>query len=340
MSIHVVLFADSHLGFDDPVRPTTQRRRRGDDFFANYLRVVDHVLSERPDLVVHGGDLFCRSRVPARVVDRAYEPLVSIAASGIPVVIVPGNHERSRLPESLWLGVPNLLVFREPSTFLFDCRGTSVAVSGFPFVRRVRDAFPDMLEQTGWHAASADVRVLCLHQTVEGATVGPKDHIFRSGNDVIPWRAIPAELPLVLAGHIHRRQVLTRSETRRVIYPGSIERTSFAEKNEVKGFYDLRIDTRPGFLESTRFVPLATRPMVDLELRASPDDVREEIASSVAEIDSEAVVRVRWPAVPIDVAQRTLTASFLRCTFPPTMNVQLPLELRRPRRAPDREPVS
>jgi len=52
---------------------------------------------------------------------------------------------------------------------------------------------------------------------------------------------VPSDFAAVLAGHIHRRQTLTRDLRGRalgapVIYPGSIERTSFAERNEDKGY--------------------------------------------------------------------------------------------------------
>jgi hypothetical protein len=33
--VRVLLLADSHLGFDLPVRPRSNRRRRGHDFLAN-----------------------------------------------------------------------------------------------------------------------------------------------------------------------------------------------------------------------------------------------------------------------------------------------------------------
>ena len=116
MSIRVVFFSDTHLGFDDPVRPRTRKIRRGPDFFANFRVVLDHARSTRADLVVHGGDFFFRSKVPASVVERAYLGLLEFAESGIPIVIVPGNHERSVLPPSMFLNHPQIHVFDRPRT--------------------------------------------------------------------------------------------------------------------------------------------------------------------------------------------------------------------------------
>jgi DNA repair exonuclease SbcCD nuclease subunit len=49
-------------------------------------------------VVVHGGDLLYRSRVPAWLAEAALAPLKRLAESGVPVLLVPGNHERSRMP--------------------------------------------------------------------------------------------------------------------------------------------------------------------------------------------------------------------------------------------------
>ena len=60
------------------------------------------------------------------------------------------------------------------------------------------------------------------------------DDIIKSGEDAelkpgnaLPMKLIPEDLTAVLCGHIHRQQVL-KSPKVPVIYPGSIERTSFA----------------------------------------------------------------------------------------------------------------
>ena len=50
----------------------------------------------------------------------------------------------------------------------------------------------------------------------------------------------------VLSGHIHRFQVLTKDLWGRpikipILYPGSIERTSFAEKDEPKGYLKVEL---------------------------------------------------------------------------------------------------
>jgi DNA repair exonuclease SbcCD nuclease subunit len=76
----------------------------------------------------------------------------------------------------------------------------------------------------------------------------------------------------VLCGHIHRAQVLNRDLAARplaapVLYPGSIERTSAAERFEEKGY--LRIEISRGSPLRWRFVELPTQPMEASAARTS-----------------------------------------------------------------------
>ena len=165
-------------------------------------------------------------------------------------MIVPGNHERSVLPSSLFLTHPNIHVFTRPETRVFELAGTRVAVTGIPCARDdVRRRFRSLLDRTGWAGEACDVRFLCLHQAIEGAQVGPSDYTFRSGADVIRMADLPPEFDAVLAGHIHRAQVLSHRRpdgtSMPVVYPGSIERTSFAERREPKGYFDLTVGGIP-----------------------------------------------------------------------------------------------
>jgi exonuclease SbcD len=328
----MLFLADTHLGFDQPVRPKVKRRRRGPDFLANFRRVLAAAVEQRVDLVLHGGDLFFRSRVPESIVDLVYAELLAFADHGIPLVIVPGNHERSRLPTSLFLQHPNIHVFDAPTTFRFDLGGARVALAGFPCVRNgVRADFRQLLAATGLNDTPADVRLLCLHQIIEGTTVGPSGFTFRSGHDVIPQRDLPGSCHAVLAGHIHRHQILqVKGDGDRplpVIYPGSIERTSFAEADETKGYCRLVFSPSSGndwTLDRNEFVPLPARPMVtvDLPVKLAPAGVAGFLAEVVREIPADAVLRFTCSSTLSPEMRLAFGAGRLADSLPPTMNVQ------------------
>jgi DNA repair exonuclease SbcCD nuclease subunit len=332
-----VFLADTHLGLDFPIRPRVKRRRRGPDFFRNYRSVLRHAIRTKADLVVHGGDLFFRSRVPGKIVDLAFEPLAECVRRRVPIVIVPGNHERSHLPTSLYLNHPDIHVFDRPRTFRFDIAGVTLALSGFPFERRdIRTRFPRVLQQTGWKGIPAEIRLLCIHQAVEGARVGPSDFTFRGGRDVIRMRDVPARFHAVLAGHIHRRQVLTKTldgkevETP-VIYAGATERTSFAERFEPKGYFEVTIRrSTPGWeLGHLAFHPLPSRPMVELYIDpvTAGRQLGRHLRAAMDGLEADSIVRLRSrEPLPLEVRAK-LTPEFLRAVFPESMNVECAREL-------------
>ena len=247
--IRILFVADTHLGFDLPFRPRVTRRRRGPDFFENFKRALRPALEGAVDCVVHGGDLLYRSKVPARLVEMAFEPLKKVADCGVPVYLVPGNHERSAIPYRLLAAHRKIHIFDRPQTYLLSSGGLTLALAGFPYVRnQIRKDFLEVLKQTGWNQTKADAHLLCIHHCIEGATVGPKNYMFKYNSDVIKTADIPDGFTAVLSGHIHRFQVLKTDLkgnpiSTPVFYPGSIERTSFAEKNEKKGYLILEMKT-------------------------------------------------------------------------------------------------
>ena len=313
-------------------------RRRGQGFFDNFRNILGYAERTRPDLVVHGGDLFFRRRIPPKIVDMVYEALLEFSEAGIPMFIVPGNHEGSRLPASLWLEAASLHVFDRPRTFHVEVSGQVVAISGFPFVRADAGVkFAEMVAETGWQDTAAPIRILCMHQAVDGAQFGPANYTFRAGRDVVSLPDIPEDFSVVLTGHIHRRQVLTASRGKGappIIYAGSIERTSFSEKDEPKGFFEICL----GMDENGRwtanditFRELPTRPMVEVSIGPEIDasGLRAYLEQSISGADQDSIVKLRSRWAPDPSVRARLTAPFLRSVFPPSMNVQLGAEFYR-----------
>ena len=327
--IRILLLADSHLGFDLPVSPRIKRRRRGEDFFANHEAALAAALEHGVDLVVHGGDVFDRPGVRAEVALRAYAPLRATAAHGIPVVVVPGNHEKSQLPHGHLLQHPSVQVFSRPRTITVDVRGVRVALAGFPYVRRdVRTRMPELVEATGWRARDADLSFLCVHHCVEGATVGPGTYTFTTAADVIRHADVPAGFSAVLAGHIHRAQRLDADLQGRplsvpVLYPGSVERTSLAEMDEQKGYMILEV-AGGSVRHSTQALPARPMVRVDLDAAVTPAArLDEQLRHAIASAPHDAVLVFRVGGALAADHARLLRAARLRRLAPPSMNVEV-----------------
>jgi DNA repair exonuclease SbcCD nuclease subunit len=334
--LRILFVSDTHLGFDLPFRPRVQRRRRGPDFFANFERSLQVALDGGADVVLHGGDLLYRSKVPARLVRMAFEPLFRVADRGVPVYVVPGNHERSHIPHPIFAAHRNVHIFDRPRTFELEMKGIRLVLAGFPYHRAVRTNFRSLVEQTGYRASAADARLLCVHHCIEGCWAGPNRHVFRSGRDVIRGRDIPQDVLAVLSGHLHPHQILTHDLAGRplgapVLYPGSVERTSHAEEGETKGFLILRLGrSAPGAQVGLRwrFHALRTRPMVTVELRVEGRSIEEldgSLRASLARLDPNSVTRLRLRGALPDDAAPLFSAERLR-SLAPGMNVSLALD--------------
>ena len=241
--MRLLFLSDTHLGHDLPARQRAAHSRRGAEFFESFESALEPARTGHVDVVLHGGDLLYRSRVPAWLSDAALAPLRHLADSGVPVLLIPGNHERGRVPHPLLALHRNLHVFDRPRTVVLEAGGVRAAFTGFPYATEVRDRFRTFLAEARAAAPPADVQLLCLHHCVEGATCGPGNFTFLGGPDVIPRAELPSEVAAVLCGHIHRHQVLRADGLPPVIYAGSTERTSRAEAGETKGTVLLQLDT-------------------------------------------------------------------------------------------------
>lgn len=328
--VRILLLADSHIGFDLPERPRVSRRRRGYDILANYEKALEPARAGEVDVVVHGGDVFDRPRISTGLAYRALEPLLRVARRGVPVFIVPGNHERSMLPHQRLLD-GGVHVFDRPRTFVVDVRDKRIGLSGFPYERRrVRERFPALVEATGWASERAEVRLLCVHHCVEGATVGPGQFTFTTAADVIRARDIPADFDAVLSGHIHRHQVLTSNLRGRplaapVLYPGSLERLSIAEIGEPKGFIILRADCDSGDV-SWEFRRLHARPMIVRDIAAdgmSAASLHDAVRALIAAAPADAVLKIRIAGELSGVQLQAIVAERVRPLVPESMNVEI-----------------
>ncbi len=335
--IRILFVADTHLGFDYPFRPRVERRRRGADFFQNFERALEPAHRGEVDLVVHGGDILYRSKVPGRLVDMTFNPLRRVADKGIPVYIVPGNHERSTIPFRILAAHPNIFIFDQPLCYLLEIRGFKLGLAGFPFVRNnIRKEFRIILQRTKWQEVEANVYLLCIHQSVDGATMGPKNYTFRGGDDVVDILDIPSAFVAVLTGHMHRFQILNKDLQGRnistpILYPGSIERTSFAEKNEKKGYLTLDIHTtgkQKGILHRWVFNELPARPMVQFEFdSATMNNACFELwlKERLTKIPDDSIVKIKIYSKPSSELLNVIRAESLRSLAPKTMNVSVTL---------------
>lgn len=144
----------------------------------------------------------------------------------VPIEMIVGNHDQDRedsaLDEFSKFNHPNINLRRAP--YILSTHGLSL-----------------------W----------LYHGTIEGAQIGPYNMTLGLNEELKVKELKKLGCDFYLCGHIHKAQIITDN----IIYPGSIERVDFGERNEKK--YVVQLD------ETTKkfgFKQLDIRPMIQMEI--------------------------------------------------------------------------
>lgn len=155
---------------------------------------------------------------------------------------------------------------------------------------------------------SSDVpTVLAGHVTVQGASLSGSERTTLIASEpkfTVGQLALPP-IHYVALGHIHKPQDQNPEGQPPVVYSGSIERVTFKEHEEPKGFYLVDIDPTRDPATHTTFIETPARPFVAIEVEArDAEDPTERILEAITANDvTDAIVRVRYH---IDEAQISL----------------------------------
>ena len=278
-SISFLHLSDTHFGAHYALKPKNlQRRAYGELFFQKAEEVINKAISEHHvDFIIHSGDFFNRSKPSPEVVDRGVKPFQLAAKKGIPIYVIPGNHERSKLPLGLLpFSDDNINLFSKPCSYVFEKNGTTIKLTGFPYIRHDARGKLSHILKKAWHNTveknirKSDYSILVIHQLIEGSRI--ENYTFRRGHNVILSHQIPQKFDYVACGHVHRFQFLyntknstfrstnkchiveqdfmkknwqfkdnqsvfsTRYQNPIIVYSGSLDRVSIAERNEPKGY--------------------------------------------------------------------------------------------------------
>lgn len=263
--MRILATADSHFGYIFG-RTTQTKNIITKHMFDSFEYIIESARKEKVDLILHGGDFFNRSKPKKKVVSKAFNLVAKLSDNAINFVAIPGNHDRSSLPETL------LNYFRK-NVYLLNKYSIAeiddLTIIGFPYTDNPIIPF-QKISKFAKNNPSKKIIVLC-HQLFDGASFGPHNHIFTNRPDAIQTYTLPRNIKVVISGHIHRAQKL---QNNKVFYPGSIERTSFMEVVENKGY--LLLEFKDDFF-SIDFCEIPSIPM----------EVKEVVISKSTLLSSE-----------------------------------------------------
>jgi len=149
------------------------------------------------------------------------------------------------------------------------------------------------------HQLSPDVpTVLAGHVTVQGAELSGSERttLISSEPKFTVGQLAVAPIHYVALGHIHRAQNRNPEGQPPVVYAGSIERVTFTERDEKKGFYLVDVEPERDPATYVTFEETPARAFVALHVDArEAEEPTERILETIEQADvADAVVRVRY----------------------------------------------
>ncbi len=285
-------FSDTHLGHQQyPRTAPSGLNQREEDLIAAFHRVIEAAVAERPDLVIHAGDLFDGVRPTNRALAVALEGFLRLSKAGIPAVVIAGNHEHPKLRET---GSPlRLLAHLDSIHVAYQGRRETFEILAPDGPLRVHAVpqCPDG-EALAAEVAAAPARgdgrdILVLHGAVHSLPAFSHAEFNELSLDPA-W--FDARFAYVALGHYHGATQVNP----RAWYSGAPERVSMAESGEEKGFLDVRLGAGD---PDVRFRPLSARPYADLPTLDATGlgagEVRDAAVEALARVPEGAVARLR-----------------------------------------------
>lgn len=323
--------ADIHIGADAHGRldPATGLNSRMADYERSFSFMVERALAEKVDAFLFAGDAY-RTADPTPTQQRLFaQALQPVLRAGIPVVMLVGNHDhpvshgKASALDIFGFLEGQIHVFRDAGgPHVIDTPSGPLQLIALPWPARSGHPNPELLRgKTGPEVAAeleahhlavlrealhranpALPTVLMGHFTVHEAAYAGSERasvIAHEPRFGVADLALPP-IDYVALGHIHRYQNLKQpGGTIPVVYCGSIERVSFGEERETKGFVVIDLDpARPAGERTTqvRFIETPARKFVsieaDLKSYAAPTEALLDILSRHTLRD--AIVRVRY----------------------------------------------
>ena len=97
----ILHISDTHLGFSAYRKATPDGiNQREIDTYDAFNQFIKYAVKSKPDLIIHGGDLFDSVRPNNRAITFAINQILQISKKKIPIIIIAGNHEHPKLKET------------------------------------------------------------------------------------------------------------------------------------------------------------------------------------------------------------------------------------------------
>ena len=281
--LKIIHTADFHLGvsFRRIIGRNVNETRR-EDFRKNIKKIFDIAIERDVDLILISGDIFHRSDPSNRDFVFIANQIGRATEKGIYVVAIAGNHDKPKTIDShnplqalVEAHAPHFYYFpstpQKPLVININKENirAQVGIVPIPFID------PRIVYQIGDENYSTfignlismlldklpstiDYKILMAHLTVRGSQIRRIWSIQINEPDVARSDLKEHEFDYIALGHIHTPQEISK----RIIYPGSIERIDFSEADESKSIVYVELSDSGIRIER---IPLECRPMISID---------------------------------------------------------------------------
>jgi exonuclease SbcD len=253
--MRIVHIADTHLGLAafNRIDPESGMNMRERLIYENFLEAIEVIIRQRPDAIVHAGDLFDRVKPKTRAYTTVLEALERLGEEGIPFVVIAGNHS---MPKTRYTSSPlEVLEYHQAEVHAaYRYRYEPVELGDTVF-----HLIPNMLRAGDYVEAYHEIDLSPDHHNVlvtHGLVSTLNDFRLRTvAEHELQADMLSSGFDYIALGHFHgQRQVADNAW-----YSGSLEYCTYGELPDVKG--GLVVDTGSGRVEH---LDLPHTPMMDM----------------------------------------------------------------------------
>ena len=269
MSLQILHCSDVHLDRNFNISDMAKAQERKQDIEKNFTKAVNYALGNKPDVFLITGDLF--ERVSPSNSARVFvtETVKLLKEAGIRVFIIGGNHDVPKFGNQPLaidvLGSAGLASVFSKSDVIqkqtIEIDGKKLCIAGKSYFSQFESENPLRGVKI---PIEGDYNILMLHGSLQGLNVVSSIPEMAFQNPFHPSDLTPG-LNYLALGHFHNH-FEREHDGCRIVNPGSVERLSWGELNDEKGFVWAEIN---GSHVSTEFIKLETRKMEEFTLDLS-----------------------------------------------------------------------
>ncbi len=214
--------ADTHLGYRQ--FGLVEREK---DFYEVFEKVIDKIIEEKVDFVIHSGDLFETARPSPIALLTFQKGLLKLKGAGIPMYAIAGNHDIVMRNDS----IPPQIIFKKLGLKVISPINTTymhgdIFIAGLPFypssqVKNLKSKLAELSKK----AANHDKSILVLHQGIDK---------YFGYNFELEIGDLPDNFNYYALGHIHN-YINDNFGKGKLVYPGSGE---IWKTNELKDYHE------------------------------------------------------------------------------------------------------